>query len=82
MDPTRGNDIICLYHHYDYYTISYCDSMPILQIIISQCMLRANKGITVNVDIFVQLNFRASSPRCHFRVDIFSRICQLALFAL
>ena len=35
-----------------------------------------------NVDIFVQLNFRAPSPRRHFRVDIFSRICQLALFAL
>ena len=29
---------------------------------------------TVNVDIFAQLNFRASSPMRHFRVDTFSRI--------
>ena len=34
---------------------------------------------TVNVDVFAQLNFRASSPRCHFRVEKFSRILQLIL---
>ena len=43
---------------------------------------KKKKIITVNVDIFAQLNFRASSPRCHFRVDKFSRILQLILFAL
>ena len=37
---------------------------------------------TVNVDIFAQLNFRASSPRCYFHMEKFSRIMQLILFSL
>ena len=37
---------------------------------------------TVNVDIFAQVNFRASSARRHFRVDKFSGIGQLTLSAL
>ena len=37
---------------------------------------------TVNVDIFAQLNFRASSPMEYIRVFLFSRICQLVLFVL
>ena len=37
---------------------------------------------TVNVDIFAQLNFRASSPMEHIRVFQFSRTYQLILFDL
>ena len=37
---------------------------------------------TVNVDIFVQLNFRASSPMTHNRAVKFSRICCLFVFVL
>ena len=42
----------------------------------------ASHATTVNVDIFAQLNFCASSPRRHFRVDKFSRIGQLTLSVL
>ena len=37
---------------------------------------------TVNVDIFAQLNFRAASLLWYSRVDKFSRIKQVILFAL
>ena len=37
---------------------------------------------TVNVDIFAQLNFRASSPMTHIRAVKFSCICCLFLFVL
>ena len=37
---------------------------------------------TVNVDIFAQQNFRASSPMRHIRAVKFSRICCLFLFVL
>ena len=35
---------------------------------------------TVNIDIFAQLNFRASSPMRHIRAVKFSRICYFYLF--
>ena len=38
--------------------------------------------ITVNVDIFVQLNFHASSPRRHIRVILISHTYHLILFVL
>ena len=44
--------------------------------------IKVCRSSTVNVDIFAQLNFRASSPLRQIRAVKFSRICCLFLFVL